>query len=755
MGDQHPGGGQAAQGGPDRVLGAVVEHAGRLVEEQDARLAGQGAGNQETLDLAAGQSDPALRDLRVHPHRHGLDVLVEPGRARRVPCLPLAERRIADDVPEDAGRGKLSILQHHAELAAHRLEVERQQVVSVEQHASGNRSFEAEQQPIQRRLAGTGRTHEGHVLPRTNVEGHVLERVAIRRGIAEGHVLEFDPPRQAPQHRSAADALGLRLDDRHDAFEQGQHGDRGRPGGGQPDHAPHELPEGGMEREEIGQCELGRRPAFPVFGHRGPAFEQRVPDQRQQRELGERPEQRVEGVLAGRPHARGQMRALLFGVQLRPAREGAALGVRLPELGQPGDHLEDQPADRPLGHEFGPLMVDLARGEPPAPRDQHQHRDPRPQRELPAVVEQQRIAEDREQAAHQAGAGRPGQDLADDAHAVRPIRQIAGEIAPEEGRRQREKLAPHRGLEGLVDPGLDPQHAECGDDRDGGGRERAKRQRRQRGGPHRNVHPGDDLGQQLSGHDRGQQSDEGAQGPHEGHARDVPAPAAQGLEERRQATVHAAGERRVEHHTLRVERFGPLPVHRGRLAGDGVDHPVGATAAVDDRHRPRPLRMGDDPQEGRSVPPLPSGGQQDPAGADARGRHERVHRLERVGGVVDGRRIDELHAGRVGEDGGGRLQRAPVSVCRLTAERGDDQEAGQLPEHRLLGLDTLTPVLGEPDQVLLARLHPIVRGASQDLDVVPIQRGPQPPGDDGARRVDRRDARLLGEGEPDVLGQRE
>ena len=165
--------------------------------------------------------------------------------------------------------------------------------------------------------------------------------------------------------------------------------------------------------------------------------------------------------------------------------------------------------------------------------------------------------------------------------------------------------------------------------------------------------------------------------------------------------------------------------------------------------------MGDDPEEGRPVAPLPSGGQPDPAGADARGRHERVHRLERVDVVVDGRRIDEPHAGRVGEDGGGGLQRAPVSAHRLVAEGGIGQKAGQLPEHRLPGSGALTPVLGEPDQVLLARLHPIVRGASQDLDVVSIQRGPQPPGDDGARRVDRRDARLPGEGEPDVLGQRE
>ena len=441
-----------------------------------------------------------------------------------------------------------------------------------------------------------------------------------------------------------------------------------------------------MEREKIGQRERGRGPTFLACCRRGPAFEQRVPDQRQQRELGERCEQRVEGVLAGRPLARGQILALLRDVSLRPTHEGIDLGVGLPELGQPDDHLEDEAVERPLSLEDGSLMVDLARGEQPAPGNQHHHRASRPQRELPAIVEQQRIAEDREHTAHQTAAGRPGQHLADEAHTVRPIRQIAGDVASEEGQRQREQLAPHRGLESLVDPGLDPQHGECADHRDGGGDERTEDERRQRGGPHRDVHPGDDLGQQLAGHDRGQQGDEGAQAPHERHNQDVPTPAAQGLENCRQATVHAAGKRRVEHHTVLVERLGPPPVHRGRLAGDGVDHPVGTAPAVDDRHRPR-LLSGDDAQEGRSVAPLPSGGQPDPTGAEARGRHDRVHYLERVAvdvatavpGESTSRTPAESATMAAAACNGLRCSRAVSLPGGRIA-----QDTDQLPEHRLL-----------------------------------------------------------------------
>ena len=48
----------------DRLLGAAVERAGRLVEDQDRRVLEQGAGDRDALLLAARQLQPALADHR-------------------------------------------------------------------------------------------------------------------------------------------------------------------------------------------------------------------------------------------------------------------------------------------------------------------------------------------------------------------------------------------------------------------------------------------------------------------------------------------------------------------------------------------------------------------------------------------------------------------------------------------------------------------------------------------------------------------
>ena len=69
----------------DDRLRAVVEGAGRLVEEDDLRPVDERARDQQPLPLAARERAAALGDDGVHPHRHLLDVLGEPGHRRRLP----------------------------------------------------------------------------------------------------------------------------------------------------------------------------------------------------------------------------------------------------------------------------------------------------------------------------------------------------------------------------------------------------------------------------------------------------------------------------------------------------------------------------------------------------------------------------------------------------------------------------------------------------------------------------------------------
>ncbi len=75
MGDDQGGAALAhlAQRGLDRRLGAAVERAGGLVQDQDPRPGQQGAGDANPLALTAGQFQAALADPRVHPIRQALD----------------------------------------------------------------------------------------------------------------------------------------------------------------------------------------------------------------------------------------------------------------------------------------------------------------------------------------------------------------------------------------------------------------------------------------------------------------------------------------------------------------------------------------------------------------------------------------------------------------------------------------------------------------------------------------------------------
>ena len=86
-------------------------------------------------------------------------------------------------------------------------------------------------------------------------------------------------------------------------------------------------------------------------------------------------------------------------------RQRIVLGVRHPDLGESGDHLEHEPVDGPLGGERPAQVAHLgARGEPGRADEDEQQRTGA-QREPPAIVEQQRVAEDGE---HPAGAGGVG-----------------------------------------------------------------------------------------------------------------------------------------------------------------------------------------------------------------------------------------------------------------------------------------------------------------------------------------------------------
>ena len=74
----------------DAALGGGVHAGGRVVQDQDARLGEEGAGDRHALALAAREGEAALAHERVEPVRQVLDQLGEAGLLGGAPDLLLA-----------------------------------------------------------------------------------------------------------------------------------------------------------------------------------------------------------------------------------------------------------------------------------------------------------------------------------------------------------------------------------------------------------------------------------------------------------------------------------------------------------------------------------------------------------------------------------------------------------------------------------------------------------------------------------------
>ena len=119
----------------DDPLALVVERRGRLVEDQNARIGGQRAGDGDALALAARQVRAALLDHRVVALRQLGDELVGAGEPRRLHHQRPRHRRIAErDVLVDRAVEQDVLLQHDADLAAQPAGIELGDVDAVEHH---------------------------------------------------------------------------------------------------------------------------------------------------------------------------------------------------------------------------------------------------------------------------------------------------------------------------------------------------------------------------------------------------------------------------------------------------------------------------------------------------------------------------------------------------------------------------------------------------------------------------------------------
>jgi hypothetical protein len=112
---------EALQGALDLPLGADVDRARRLVEDQDARIREQRPRERDQLALSERQPGAALAELRLVAVLEPLDELVGADRARRGEDLVALRFRASEgDVLRDGACEEEAFLGDDAELSAER-----------------------------------------------------------------------------------------------------------------------------------------------------------------------------------------------------------------------------------------------------------------------------------------------------------------------------------------------------------------------------------------------------------------------------------------------------------------------------------------------------------------------------------------------------------------------------------------------------------------------------------------------------------
>src|ERR1700761_5718813 len=226
--------GPALGKGVERLLhgpfGLGVEGAGRLVQDQDARVPEQGPGDRDPLLLAAGEPVPAGADHGVVPVGQADDEVVNLGRAGRVFDLLVGGGGpgVAQVFPH-RGVQQVGLLADHADDGG---QVGQPQVAQVDA-VDGDRSAAGVVQPGHQGpeggLTGAGLADQSQRRARGDVQIDVAQRGTVGAGVGEADVGEADVP--GDLGRVDADRMGGLVDlDRQvqvleDPREQGQRAD--------------------------------------------------------------------------------------------------------------------------------------------------------------------------------------------------------------------------------------------------------------------------------------------------------------------------------------------------------------------------------------------------------------------------------------------------------------------------------------------------------------------------------------------------
>ena len=184
----------------DDLFRFIIERARRLVENQDARIADQGAGDGDALALAARQARAVLAHHGVVAFGQFANEIVGARQFRHGDDGINGQRRVAQgDVVAHGAVEEDIFLQHHADLAPQRGRVDDGDILPVDQHLAPLGNVQALRQPRQGTLARTGTPDDADHFARRDADRHIAQHLGRIGPVAETHLLELDGARDARQ----------------------------------------------------------------------------------------------------------------------------------------------------------------------------------------------------------------------------------------------------------------------------------------------------------------------------------------------------------------------------------------------------------------------------------------------------------------------------------------------------------------------------------------------------------------------------
>ncbi len=187
---------QAIQRLLDDCLVLRIDRRQRLVQHQDRRVAQQCAGDGDTLALAARQARAAFPDHRLVVVRQSFDEVMRIGGARGGDDVGLAGVGAAEaQVFLDRPVKQIGVLRHHRDHPAHRLRIERAQILTADADRAALRIVQTQEQADDRGLARPAGANDADAFTGGDGEGEVPMRGASAAGIGEAYRFECDAGR--------------------------------------------------------------------------------------------------------------------------------------------------------------------------------------------------------------------------------------------------------------------------------------------------------------------------------------------------------------------------------------------------------------------------------------------------------------------------------------------------------------------------------------------------------------------------------